>query len=152
MEYQQYVYPSDLEMLTFISYGVLISAVGFGLLLSITKFPPFGKELKFIFFSILVFGAIGGLMAGLPSKDSENMEIFKSNVAQKYDVQEVKFSAHENPKVKELKKPTTDDPQTVMLIVKGEERPATLTHNDETNEPTFSDVKTNEPLTGILKK
>lgn len=132
MSFEQYVPVSNSEMLYAIIFGsVLITGLAFA-----------------------IFGVIGGLAGGffgLSAHQTENALIFQANVAQKYAVDEVKFPPNSNRKIKEDKKPTDKGEQSVILIVEGKEYPAVLTQDEKTNEPTFKNPETNEPLNEFLR-
>lgn len=152
MSFEQYVPVSNSEMLYAIIFGaVLITGLAFaifGLMFRDTM-----KSMHLIP-SLVIFGVIGGLAGGffgLSAHQTENALIFQANVAQKYAVDEVKFPPNSNQKIKEDKKPTDKGEQSVMLIVEGKEYPAVLTQDEKTNEPTFKNPETNEPLNEFLR-
>ena len=152
MTFEQYVPVSDSEMVFFIILGAVIGAA--------FSFAVFGirfrdtKPSKHIIPGIALFAIMAGIAGGffgLNAHQTENAQIFQSNVAQKYTVDEVKFAMNDNHKIKENKQPTEKGEQKVTLVVQGKDYPALLVQDEKTNEPTFKNLDTKAPITDFLK-
>lgn len=153
MRFDQYVPVSDGEMLLYIiACAVILPAIFFGIEALIVRHKI---DVRTTVVGLLMVAAGGGFIGGLlgyHSNDAQNMEVFNSNVSQKYDVESVSFAAHQNKKVKDTQKPTDEGDLAVKVVAHGKEHDATLTQDEKTNEPTFKNPETGQPLTDFLKE
>lgn len=152
MRFDQYVSLSDAEMLLYIvACAVMLPAIFFGIQALMFRDKV---DVRTTVVGLLIVAAGGGFMGGLlgyHANDTENMEVFNSNVSQKYEVDSVSFAPHPNQKVKETQKPTDKGDLSVKVVAHGKEYDATLTQDAKTNEPTFKNPETGQPLTDFLK-
>lgn len=79
-----------------------------------------------------------------------NEAIVSSNVSKKYQVESVTFPPKPARGPSE-NYPEQSKPQPVMIMVAGKTRPALLTQDEETSEPTLRDFDNGKPMDDILK-
>lgn len=95
--------------------------------------------MSFVFSLIFVGSATGANLR------DENEAILLSNLSQKYEVEEIFFL----PRISGF--PEQPEPQQIMVKSGGKSRPATLTQDRATSEPTLTDVDNGQPMDDILK-
>lgn len=80
-----------------------------------------------------------------------NEKIVFSNVSKKYQVEKITFPA---PPARGTRSsyPEQSGPQPVTIVVAGKTRPAILTQNEQTSEPTLRDFDNGKPLDDLLKQ
>lgn len=80
----------------------------------------------------------------------KNEAIVFSNVSKKYQVESVTFAPSPARGARDSY-PEQSKPQQVMIQVAGKTRPAILTHDERTSEPTLRDFDNGKPMDDILK-
>lgn len=80
----------------------------------------------------------------------KNEAIVFSNVSKKYQVESVTFPPKPARGPSE-NYPEQSEPQPVMIMVAGKTRPALLTQDERTSEPTLRDFDNGKPMDDILK-
>lgn len=82
---------------------------------------------------------------------AKNETIVRTNVSQKYDVQEIQFTSSTGKSHYRDYYPEQSQSQPVMIKSRGVTRPANLIQNPETSEPTLLDVDNGKPLDDLLR-
>lgn len=80
----------------------------------------------------------------------KNEAIVSSNVSKKYHVETVTFAPNPARGARDSY-PEQSKPQQVMIQVAGKTRPAILTQDEQTSEPTLRDFDNGQPMDDILK-
>lgn len=80
----------------------------------------------------------------------KNQQIVFSNVSKKYQVEMITFPPPPS-RGSRSSYPEQSDPQNIMIKVAGKSRPAILTQNEQTSEPTLIDVDNGKPMDDILR-
>jgi hypothetical protein len=128
-----------------------IIALGIGMMTFLIMLPAKNKGDRYVgaltaFIMSFVFSLLCVGAATQGNLREKNEEILFSNLSQKYEVEEISFL----PRISGF--PEQSESQQIMVKANGKTRPAILTQNRDTSEPTLTDVDNGQPMDDILKK
>lgn len=124
----------------------------------IAVFMNYGYQEKAIksntLLTLAITGGLGlllGVLGANAGDTAKNETILISNVSQKYKVQNITFEKR-NPRSTANDYPEQAEPQNVIIkTTDGKSRPAIITQNTETLDPTITDIDTGKEMTDLLK-
>lgn len=146
----------NLSFLDYFGNAILwggITAAIFAFVTFLLCFFTKDKDIKQALQVVSVFGLATGVFISTCvleiDKDRDNHRIALNNVSKKYDVQVLVLEkGHRGG----LISPDTDKPLNATIKANGKTRPAVITQNLDTFEPTLTDVDTGKHMDDILHK
>lgn len=143
----------DLSFFDFLLSALIWGSSGAAIFVAVTFLLFFkDKDIKHAIRMVALFGAgMGVFISGLVviSEAAEhNRNVALSNVSKKYEVESITYQA----KGRGVPSPNTEEPLNVIIKVDGKSRPAVITQNLDTHEPTLTDFDTGEPMDDIRRE
>lgn len=154
MTFEHYLAPSAWDIISHALFGALIGGSFLLIWFGITMVTFRSKvEKKVTLQCTALFAGLGllfGSASGLNVKNNDNDRILQTNVSKKYDAVITDMGIRPQSRGSHYS-PTYKEAHEVKILVAEKEQLAILIQDETTNEPTFLDFNTKEPLTNFFK-